>query len=214
MFDDEQHEEIPLMRFDSILLQINAPGDTIVLDFEGDEWPDMPTTFNWTEVKPFSSTSSSAQTFLVSTYIDTPMVKWIEDDSGETLAELESIPLIAEYNESSEEPITCLGDWAYSFLPLTEEFFTLLETHEYENDPYSGEAWVFLPLNHTIDFSSLEGEVAVEFDFRLDDMFEVHTTTDGSTIPMISGTKSYTDSDGFIGYSPFPARVSVIERRS
>jgi hypothetical protein len=142
------------------------------------------------------------------------MVKWIEDHSGETLAALESIPLIAEYNESSEEPITCLGDWASSSLPLTEEFFTLLETHEYESDPYAGEAWVFLPLNQAIDFTSLEGKVAVEFGFRLDDMFEVHTTTDGSTIPMISGTKAYTDSDGFIRYSPFPARVSVIELSS
>lgn len=211
VFDDEQQKEIPQMRFDSITLQINAPGDTIVPDFEGDAWPGMPTTFNWTDVKPFSSTSSSAQRFLLSTYIDTPMVKWIQDNSGQVPAELASIPLIAEYNEMSEEPITCLADWATSSLPLTEEFFNLLKTHEYESDPYSGEAWVFLPLNQAIDFSSVEGDVAVEFDFRLDSMFEVHTITDGSNIPMLSGTKAYTDSDGFVRYSPFPARVSVIE---
>jgi len=205
--DDGETVELPKVRFDSIVLQVNAPGDTIIPDFAGDY---SETSYSWGELKPFFSTNSSAQTILLSTYVDTPVVKWVEGDTPEAFATSQTV--LDYNNKHPDNPLEDLGGWVYnSQIPLNQEFFDILENTLYSADPHSGEAWLILPLNEALDFTQYSSSVTINFDFFLADMMEVHSLSDESKVFMLSGSKEYTDTDGNKYYSPFPVKITAQE---
>lgn len=199
-------EKLYRTRYDSILFQINAPADTIVPDFEEDSYDK--TTFSWTDVKPFFSTNSSAQHVVFSTYVKRPFVKWL----GAKTDGFDSLSTILTYSQrlrnmgfQNPEQIDDFEQWAFS-APLNQEFFDELSRLSLNEDPHSGEAWVFMPMAEPIDLTTMDA-VNFSFEFFIHALFNVFTDDQGNTRYMLDASKNYVDQDGQYYYAPLPIRI-------
>jgi len=189
--------------YTSILIQLNAPAETLIPDFGEDIYEQE--TFSWEDIKPFHSTSSSAQHIILSTYIDKPFAKWLGGDA----AGIENYTTVQEYNSSHMDEITEFGQWAFS-APLNQEFFDAVKALEHTQDPCSGEAWLFLPLHESIDLTSISN-VSFSFEFFMKDLFEVYIDEDSNANYILSVGKSYTDQDENVFYAPLPIKATYFE---
>ena len=195
--------------YTTVMIQLNAPAETIVPDF-GDEESYDQTTFSWTEVKPFFSTNSSAQHIVLSTYIDQPFVQW----AGGKPDNWDSLESVIKFKElyGDFDSMESFGDWLWGGV-LNEEFFTEIAKMEYQEDPYSGEGVLFLPLYEPIDLRGME-HVTFSIEFFMKDLFEVRTDDVGNNYYMLSASKNYVTDAGEVFYAPLPIRISYVENEN
>jgi len=201
---DTNDADLFKLDYPSILFQIDAPADTIIPDFNGDDYGQ--TDFSWTDVKPFFSTNSSAQHVLMSTYVDKPFVKWVEGSMPTWFSTLDTV---IEYKNLTGRDLVDFGAWAFS-APVNQDFFDALEMLEFTEDPYSGEAWLFLPMTSSIDLRN-HNNVSFSFEFFLKDLFEVYLDSDGNPVFILAAGKTYVDQGGRQHSSPLPIRISYTE---
>jgi hypothetical protein len=189
--------------YTSILIQLNAPAETITPDFGNDEYGIL--AFSWGDVKPFFSTNSSAQHIILSTYIDKPYAKWL----GGEYEGFSNYITVQEFKDKKGVELRDFEDWAFN-APLNQEFFNAVKSLEHTTDPCSGEAWIFLPLYNPIDLTTISN-VSFSFEFFMKDLFEVYFEENGNANFIISVGKSYTDQEGHVYYSPLPIKASYFE---
>ena len=190
--------------YNSILMQINAPAETIIPDFGEDKY--NVTTFSWGDLKPFFSTNSSTQHILLSTYVKEPFVKWVEGPMPDWFYDLETVK---DFKLRFGRDLVDFGDWIFS-APINQEFFDGLNRLNFTTDPCSGEAWLFLPLYESIDLTNMD-YVSFVFEFFMKDLLETYIDIDGNVTYVLSSSKTYTDQDNRIYYSPLPIAVSYKE---
>lgn len=196
--------------YKSVLLQINAPAETIIPDFGNDVYDK--TDFSWTDIKPFWSTNSSAQHIIYSTYVKEPFVKWL----GVKSDNFDSLATVQEYyqrqfdaGDPSPHTLTDFEDWAFN-APLNQEFFDQIKGLNITEDPNSGEAWLFMPMNQSLDLTS-SSKVTFSFELYMKHLFEVFTDNYGDNFYMLGAAKNFKNHAGELFFGPLPVRISYKE---
>jgi len=201
---DTIEQDLFKVEYHSVLFQINAPANTIIPDFKGDDYGQ--TNFSWTDIKPFFSTNSSAQHVLMSTFIDKPFVKWVEGPMPPWFSDLTTVK---EFKAFKDFDLRDFSDWAFN-APINQEFFDALNNLNFTEDPYSGEAWLFLPMTSSINLEN-HNKVSFSFEFFLKDLFEVYFDSENNPVFMLAAGKTYLDQGGRKHSSPLPIRISYAE---
>ncbi len=196
--------------YKSVLIQINAPAETIIPDFKGDVYDK--TDFSWTDIKPFWSTEASTQHIIFSTYVTKPFVKWL----GVKSANFDSLSTVHEYYQrqvdaeaSNPHELTDFADWAVN-APMNQEFFDEVEALNITEDPHTGEAWLFMPMNNSIDLTN-SSKVTFSFELYMKKLFEVYKAADGSYCYMLGASKNFKNKAGELFFGPLPIRISYKE---
>ncbi|MBI9106663.1 MAG: hypothetical protein JEZ04_07930 [Spirochaetales bacterium] len=203
--------------YETVLIQLNAPAETIIPDFGDDAalYPDI-TKYSWSDLKPFFSTSSSAQHIIISTFVDKPFAAWLGGD----FEDLDTYQEVQDYNNNPENiyPIEDLGAWVFS-APINKNFFEAVAACKPAEDPNSGEAMVFLPMYDAIDLREIDN-VSITFEMFMKGLLEVYPPIPGETraseafvdnqdrVHVLSSGKTYIDEDGNTYYAPLPIKVS------
>lgn len=204
----------------SLVMQINAPAETIVGDYgsDADRYPGV-AEYSWGDLKPFYSTDSSAQHIIISTFVDRAFAAWLGGENPD----LQQYDYADQYQQETGQTLEDLEQWAMGG-PLNQDFFDAVANYAPESNPNSGEAWVFLPMHDPIDVTGMSG-VTISFEMFMKGLLEVYepdTTAasyedttyfkDGSDrIHVLSSGKTYTDENGHVYYAPLPIRVSYAE---
>lgn len=186
--------------YNSVLLQINAPAATLTPDFGSDIYGQS--VFSWSDLKPFYSTTSTAQNIVYSTFVTEPFVKWI----GVKSAGFDNLITVQDFFTRSGHHLTDFGDWAFN-APLNQEFFDEIAALNLTEDPHSGEAWVFMPLKSAIDLTSID-KVTFSFEFYMKHLMEVFKDSNGDPYYMLGSSKNFKNSAGDYFYGPLPIRIS------
>mgnify|MGYP001071913917 CR=1 FL=1 len=199
--------------YNSVLLQINAPAETIVPDFGSDTYPQ--TAFSWEQVKPYYSTNSSAAHVVYSTYVESPFVTWL----GVKSDGWESLETVQEYyqrqvDDGQPEPheLTDFEDWAFN-APLNQEFFDEVANLNLTEDPHSGEAWLFMPLNQSIDLTGIS-TATFSVELYMTHLFEVFSDDEGQVYYMLGSAKNFRNAAGEYFFGPLPVRISYSENEN
>ena len=199
--------------YNSILLQVNAPAETIIPDFGSDTYGQS--AFSWTDIKPFFSTNSSAQHIVFSTYVTEPFVQWlgVRSEGFESLTTVqEDYQKQVDAGFPNPEMLSDFEAWAFS-APLNQEFFDEVSNLNLTEDPNSGEAWLFMPMNQSIDLTDIDA-VTFSFELYMKHLLEVYTDDSGDKFYMLGASKNFKNSAGELFFGPLPIRISYKENEN
>jgi hypothetical protein len=139
-------------------------------------------------------------------------VSWL----GVRSENFESLATVDEYyqrqvddGQPNPHQLVDFEDWAFN-APINQEFFDEVTSLNLTEDPHSGEAWLFMPLNQPIDLTGVSN-ATFSCELYMKHLFEVFTDTAGQTYYMLGSAKNFRNAAGEYFFGPLPVRISYRE---